>query len=385
LRKVGWSILAIIAPELVALNAWLQYRDAKVLMSFVNYRRKAWPETWGLLDSLRWACGKLGILCVSVFLLVDRLRMLLRHSPQLHRFEIEQQQLRRESVLVQLNKDQLPWGMDTAFYALCGGTLVLADDDSAKTLDIVELIEVARSNHATLLPIQRAMEQDPSKASGLAKVITCAQAFWFCSQCIARLSQNMAISLLELNTFAHCISAFFIYVFWWHKPYNVATHAYIEKAGLPETLQLKMSSPDGTDTRSRSRNTARETFNPFNWALAGFWRPLIVVLTFCIYGAMPSLAWQYHFPSTAERIIWRCASIATAASGSIVLLNMIRGNDRILAHVHAEFSIQFSIYFFGLVAVAARSFLIIESFRALPNSPASIYEVPRFTAYLPHI
>ena len=38
----------------------------------------------------------------------------------------------------------------------------------------------------------------------------------------------MAISLLELNTFAHCISAFFIYIFWWHKPYSVATHVYIE-------------------------------------------------------------------------------------------------------------------------------------------------------------
>lgn len=41
-----------------------------------------------------------------------------------------------------------------------------------------------------LLPLQRAVLQDPSKASGLAKLITCAQALWFYSQCIARLRQD---------------------------------------------------------------------------------------------------------------------------------------------------------------------------------------------------
>jgi hypothetical protein len=394
LRRVGWSILAIVAPELVALNAWLQYRDARILMTYVNRCRKLQrvhdhqPRLKRLLDYLRWLSGKLGMMCMSVLFIVDRLRMLLRHRPELHGFEIEQQQLRNESVLAQLNKDQLPWGMDTAFYALCGGNVVLTDDGSVKTLDILQLSDLAKGNHATLLPIQRAMEQDPSKASGLAKFITCAQAFWFCSQCIARLSENMAISLLELNTFAHCISAFFIYVFWWHKPYDVATHAYIDLSNLPQDLVsfLWDHTTHLSGTRIRSKNMAREAFNPIHWALAGFWRPLIMVLTFFIYGAMHLLAWQYHFPTNAERTTWRYASIATASSGIIVLVTIVRGSDWFLKRRYLTIiSLSFVIYLLGFAALAARSFLVIESFRALPNSPASIYEVPRWSAYVPHI
>jgi hypothetical protein len=125
-----------------------------------------------------------------------------------------------------LDKDQLPWDTGTAFYALRGGGILLMDD-RIRVSAWLDIQELAKTDPKCLLPLQRAVLQDPSKASGLAKFLTCAQALWFCAQCVARLSRNMAISLLELNTFAHCISAFFIYVFWWHKPYDVATHVYI--------------------------------------------------------------------------------------------------------------------------------------------------------------
>lgn len=37
------------------------------------------------------------------------------------------------------------------------------------------------------------------------------------------------------------------------------------------------------------------------------------------------------------------------------------------------------------INILARSCLIIESFIALPNSPSSVYEAPRWTVYVPHI
>ena len=127
---------------------------------------------------------------------------------------------------------------------------------------------------------------------------------------------------------------------------------------------------------------APEMFSSDDWADAGNIRPLIMFLTFLVYGAIHALAWQYHFPTNAEGMIWRFASIATAASGLIVTLAILRGRlweDRARSLVHF---IMFILY---LVAIAARSFLVFESFRALPNSPPSIYEVPRWTAYIPHI
>jgi len=41
-----------------------------------------------------------------------------------------------------------------------------------------------------------------------------------------------AVSLLELNTFAHCISTFLIYIFWWDKPYDVEVLTFVESKAL---------------------------------------------------------------------------------------------------------------------------------------------------------
>jgi hypothetical protein len=251
-----------------------------------------------------------------------------------------------------------------------------------KLLSFRGFVNLAHYDSKRLLPLQRAVLQDPSKASGLAKLITCAQAFWFCSQCIARLSQNMAVSLLELNTFAHCISAFFIYVFWWHKPYDVATHAYID-------MPLDTSHHDLHDS-SRRRNMHEHMLIADSWTARGIQRLLTMELTFLLYGALHALAWQYQFPTYAEEMIWRCACVATASSGLIVLIIILRDAIWLRAYENAltRFTSGFLcalFYFLCCVAIAARSFLVIESFRALPNSPASIYEVPRWTAYIPHI
>jgi hypothetical protein len=253
---------------------------------------------------------------------------------------------------------------------------VLANDGAAKTLNLRGLQRIAEHDCARLLPIQEAVLQDPSKASGLAKSITCVQALWFCSQCVARLSQNMAISLLELNTFSHCISAFFIYVFWWHKPYDVTTHTYINMSGLPGSLRTDLMQHC---TSNRSKNMAREIWDPYDWMSEVFRGPLTVALASFIYGTMHLLAWQYHFPTDAERLVWRCASVMTASSGLITFLTLFRRSK------WDCFWLPLITCLFGFVAIAARSFLVFESFKALPNSPASIYEVPRWSAYVPHI
>lgn len=390
LRRVGWSILATIAPEVVALNAWLQYREASDLVRMVNLYRKM-PKDNSTQHWLKRLSGNLGMLCISIPLLVDRMRMLLRHHAELRAFECEQQQLRNDSLLSKLENDELPWILDTAFYALSGGAVMLSNQRQLLTMESNVIEFLAEHDPKSLLPLQQMVLQDPSKANGLAKFITCVQAFWFCSQCIARLSQNMAISLLELNTFAHCISALIIYVFWWHKPYDAATHVVIDLSQAVRKARADRLTPWwlgdylGDYTDDRSKNMHRHMFSRYGWVTAGFLRPLIIILTFLIYGAMHSLAWQYNFPTEAEGTIWRCASIATASSGLIVVFTIVRGSDWALDNSHLDTPLHLVVYLLGFVAIVARSFLVIESFRALPNSPASIYEIPRWTAYIPHI
>jgi hypothetical protein len=95
----------------------------------------------------------------------------------------------------------------------------------------------------SLIPdISKEEISDKSKANGLAKSIVCVQAFWFCVQCITRLSQGLPITLLELNTFVHALCALLIYWLWWHKPLDVAEPTLIkgnEIHGLVALLSIR--------------------------------------------------------------------------------------------------------------------------------------------------
>jgi hypothetical protein len=79
---------------------------------------------------------------------------------------------------------------------------------------------------------------DKSKASTLVKALTCLQAFWFCLQCVARLTMHTSISLLELNVFGHCICTFIIYAIWWNKPMDVSEPILLGSEDNPEFRSL---------------------------------------------------------------------------------------------------------------------------------------------------
>jgi len=305
---------------------------------------------------------------------------------------------------------------------------------------------------------------------------------------VARLAQDMAISLLELNTFAHCISAFFIYIFWWHKPYDVQTHVYINNVELyqqyllhnavsgvarvlakghyilshPEVhrrdehgswvyvtrfngenpasvlkpwLELRkgetipgtgfMFSISGSDisgstyflseaslaywqrlwtvsshssersemlkamskkpvTHVRSGNMNVEAFEDALSFKLGLHTPLIMIGAFLAYGAIHLLAWQNNFQSTAESVIWKMASITAASSVLIVLISI---GLEIWSRFRYGFpsGLRYLNNLILIVSAIARAFLFVESFKALPNSPESVYDVPTWAAYLPHI
>ena len=90
-----------------------------------------------------------------------------------------------------------------------------------------------------LLP-QLSLEQieDKAKANGLAKTIVCAQAIWFCLQCVTRIIQGLSISLLELNVFCHALCALLIYILWWHKPLDIGEPTLIQGENIKEIFAL---------------------------------------------------------------------------------------------------------------------------------------------------
>jgi hypothetical protein len=116
---------------------------------------------------------------------------------------------------------------------------------------------------------------------------------------------------------------------------------------------------------------------------------LILTSTFLVYGGVHLLAWQYNFQTDAEGTMWRIASTITASSGLVIFLaQTVNHLDEFSSNTLLTILIIGLATFLCILVFAqilARSFIVIESFRALPNSPSSVYEMPRWTAYLPHL
>lgn len=85
-----------------------------------------------------------------------------------------------------------------------------------------ELLEWLAENEPDVIPdISSRHITDKSKANGLAKLLVCVQAAYFGLQTIVRLCQGLAVTLLELNVFAHVVCALLTYAFWWNKPLDI--------------------------------------------------------------------------------------------------------------------------------------------------------------------
>ena len=63
--------------------------------------------------------------------------------------------------------------------------------------------------------------EDRSKADGFSKTIALGQTLWFVAQCIARRSQHLDLTLVELLTLSLAVLNGLMYFLWWNKPLDV--------------------------------------------------------------------------------------------------------------------------------------------------------------------
>ncbi|KAF7980339.1 hypothetical protein HWV62_38767 [Athelia sp. TMB] len=101
-------------------------------------------------------------------------------------------------------------------------------------------------HHPDLLPdLSETSITDRTRASSLSKAVLLAQITWFCMNCIARLGQNLPLSLLEVTTLAHGLCTLVTYALWWSKPLNIAEPTLIRGREAREACALMtMCSPD---------------------------------------------------------------------------------------------------------------------------------------------
>jgi len=97
-----------------------------------------------------------------------------------------------------------------------------------------EFLDLLKAGWVELSQITLSKDEimDRSKSDGLSKGIAVGQTFWFIAQVIARRTQHLAVTPLELTTLALASLNWIAFILWWDKPYDVQCPVKID---IPET------------------------------------------------------------------------------------------------------------------------------------------------------
>ncbi|KAF8998876.1 hypothetical protein BDQ17DRAFT_1247170 [Cyathus striatus] len=104
--------------------------------------------------------------------------------------------------------------------------------------------------------------------------------------------------------------------------------------------------------------------------------------TAALFGLVHCIAWNAHFPSYTEQILWQVSSIAVASLLTIFVLLIFF----FMPHITA-LTVVFDIVLIGLlmVYVAARYYLLLEGLASLRSLPSAGLQVVGWVDFIPHI
>ncbi|KAI1338363.1 hypothetical protein F5Y15DRAFT_386932 [Xylariaceae sp. FL0016] len=334
------------------------------------------------------------------------------------------------------------WTLEHAFYANSGGFLLEPKDEPAFPVN-AECIHYLVSHGYMPLPKITCEEiWDKSKADRFAKAFALLQISWMIIQAVARASQRLALSPLELFTLAFVVSTAMSYFFWWHKPQHVETPTTLPcsfstakiraDAGLPahapwedtpldfvqkaaqvwerrrpfRSYDLEKQGPSVREEEEEEEKRTPVQRIPDD-AILPTQLPLSVlaslVVPSMIHSCIHLLAWNQEFPTTTERLLWRISAVVLA-SVSCFSVGMVR----VLAILgyRGKYNLSWLWVNVGRVPpaerrwpdiwdyvqalsvlslVVARCYIIVEAIFSLRHLPANVYVTVSWTNFIPHI
>jgi hypothetical protein len=254
-----------------------------------------------------------------------------------------------------------------------------------------------------LRPIPRQIEmpttreiQDRGKGDTVAKAITIIQTLWFAIQAAHRVSQGLIVTELELTTLAHVVLNIFIYWCWWNKPLNlqfpIDVDVYVKKCekGREQSSNKQNTMEPGSQRSTSPRKLPiRVRMGAYFYLSVSDWGWKVVMVFTCfsiiggMFGATHCLAWNSIFPTHVEHLLWRVsASVVTAFPGLGLVIYEVGHAD---AKGIWKGLLKAVAWFLAAIYCLGRLCLLALALAALRVLPEKAYEVPSWTAYIPHI
>lgn len=329
------------------------------------------------------------------------------------------------------------WTLRHAFFADMGGFQLCAPGSPPFPINAKQLHWLVVNRHVDYPSITAEQIRDRSKQDSVAKVVTGFQISFLIIQLIGRAAQHLSITALELNALGIVVCSLMTSYAWLHKPVDIA-------AAVPICTSSKMEDITGCATWKNTPLDSVDENGP-GWAMniQPFMgmpvihpeRPIkripndrfpmdaygnqeyLLCLATIIFAAVHVAGWNYSFPSTTERVLWRTSSmllftvtvafwiLETMASWKrlgrwkLLYLSVFR-RDRVDEFKHTRAAavpeIQepsqlplpwefWSILPLALLYGTARCYLIAEGFLELRSAPADAFATVDWTNFWPHV
>ncbi|KAJ5625117.1 hypothetical protein N7510_001426 [Penicillium lagena] len=231
------------------------------------------------------------------------------------------------------------WTMTHAFYADMGGFHLKTDDFVAFPINAKQLHYLITNGYVDAPVLDKKRIADKNKVDSMLRLLTLFQTLWFIINVCGRASQNLEICTGELTTAAFIVCSVSTTVCWYQKPADVQTpEILVSSVTLDEILR------DAGDQAKRPyRYTPLDFVSRNEWSWSLYWsnwvnilrklrimvilpkRPVdrfqntivskpstfgsaLFYLLTVIYASIFVAGWNYSFPTTAEKILWRVSS-----------------------------------------------------------------------------
>ena len=158
---------------------------------------------------------------------------------------------------------------------------------------------------------------DRNKGDALVKGLAVGQVVWLFVQLVVRGTENRTPSQLEIVVLAFAICTFLIYIFQWNKPQDVRTPICTFASRSPTVEEIIRMSVRGpiTTVWSRTRCWMPNQAIHYDGRHGAFTKfSLGLIMGALIFGCLHCAAWNFHFPTPVERLLWRIAAILTAGT-----------------------------------------------------------------------
>ena len=221
------------------------------------------------------------------------------------------------------------WTVQHCYYGNMGG-FVVGEDRFFITMDTYLKDNKEQKEwgvKAKKPPLRTADIEDRDKGDLFTKIVALAQIIWLCISLIARFAQHMACAQLEILTSAFATCAFITYVVRWDKPKNVkiGTPVKLSEDFIPgpsdieKFRELIFGAYTHSDTESsQSDRITEDAIGKGQDPTRTF---LLLMVFMIIIGGVHLFAWDFRFPTLAEKMLWRIAcSVATGLPAALFII-----------------------------------------------------------------